>query len=475
MRKFQCEAVVLALFLSFPAIASGAPKKVCEIPVEVDADLKSDQATGNLHPSSEPGDSDFNFKITGDVCGKGTSLLDTFEKTKVTVKSGRNRFDFIPILLTDKREFNCYAVKVRSACVAAPSLRPGGGFAIEMSASKSATSARSTATVSAGGEVSYESGNSQFFLVPYKHGNAAWPELVRKAISEHKCRSSSTCRYEQTYVAEWQYLERLRIRRRLKPLSQTDVQTDRAEFRAYVDGSISGIKKTVQKFIVDNEIGGDSSPYELQDAVLADSGPSFGAHQIDIATNGGSDVERFRQILAHQYQRSADPADAALWSRISARVYERPVRAYKAALLANLYQDWIPINRALRSPFGKEAYNKGYVDYLASVEKQFLKLHASEAYIRKYPWVGFLLIDIDNQYNGNSQSIKNFRALASASANSDEFIGKVREHVLGWTYAKRGRTSHCDAQRRIRNVIIATNTHYPAGGPWTVPRDCGHP
>lgn len=456
--------LICVLTVAFASSIDAFAKKDCAIPIEVDFDVKVDEENVTaIRPRVAQEPEDFNFKTSGAACGIGSSLLDSFT-SKLTVTRGTKQFEFIPLLLTDKSKSHCYAAKVRTACFKEPSKLPNGGFEIELRASESPRSTKTIVRADSDGKLTYEANNSQFYLMTYSKPFATG---LTDALQTYKCTPARPCVYDKTYFIEWQFLERLRIVRRLS-IGKPEARQDLDLFYGSVGANLSGSKKVVQTFIAANEVG-STSPYELQDAVLADSGPSFGLHQIDIATNTGDDIAVFREIVSKHYETATDPNTVATRLRVQQGLYQRPIREYKTSALATLYRDWIPINAALRSDFGKKRYNAVYIKYLDKAAKQFEELARKHTYVRKYPWVGFLLVDIDNQYNGNSLSQVRFGEIASRTNSAAQFITGVRDEMLGWTYAGRGPAAYCDVQRRIRNVLLAANQHYPQNGPWPMP------
>ncbi|QWG24064.1 hypothetical protein KMZ93_03805 [Bradyrhizobium sediminis] len=417
-----------------------------------------------------PGE-DFNFSIGDGPCGLDSSILKTYKNVQASVTVKGQRFDFMPILITDKRRFNCYAVKLRAACIVTqPTANDDGGFTIELKAARRPTAVSTKVTVSRDGKIAYPESNTQFFLLRDGLGsNSLANHIDRRLGEEFQCSEPANCAYQRTYFIEWLLLNKFRVVRAPPPVRGADLADDRKYFFEKIGNSVSGIKRVVQTFIMENEIG-TTSPYALGDAVLADSGPSFGSHQIDIATNSGGEVAAFREILNNAYGASRDARLIELLSRIRSKLYERPIREFKTGALRTFYSDWPLIDGALRSDSGKARYNSLYVDYLASVEREFERLKRDNSFVAIYPWAGFYLIDIKNQYGSNEGSRALFATAARQAANPIDFVNRVSKIVLSYQYSRRSHQAACDTKRRLKNVIRATNAHY--GGSTPLPNDC---
>ena len=295
-------------------------------------------------------------------------------------------------MLSDKYkgQYNCYAVKVRNACIAGVK-KADDGLTVDLKADKSAQATSATIKVLKSGQIVYLPGNSQFFLAPFMQGGnnpGPFSERVKNALSKYSCSGRRNCDYERLYLLEWSFLDRLRSLRAVG-VSPNEAWANSDYFLKAV-GALSGAKRVIHEFIVENEIVlGKESPYALGDAVNANSGPSFGAHQIDIAANSSDDVAVFRSIVRDTYKNSKDAAAAKVTHSVDAQVYEPPIREYRTKLLANLYSDWPIINSALRSELGKTRYDDRYFRYLDDQVAVFEALRKSNTFIQKYPWAGF--------------------------------------------------------------------------------------
>ncbi|MEA2895474.1 MAG: hypothetical protein QOJ84_1089 [Bradyrhizobium sp.] len=467
----QLSLLIVPLVFSVTA-ADAASNDKCSLVSEVTFDLVTDKtSTDKLDPVAI-GSFDFNFTPAASDCGKSSSLLDTYKTGRVSVKSKGRQFNFVPVFISDKTKYNCYAVKARTACYSNPVSDEDGGFSIKLKASKSSTAAFANIKVNKNGAVIYPSSNTQFFLL---HDQADAKSLAStfedRLGAEFKCSREIDCDYQRTYFLEWLLLNKLRSARPPAPPAGAELDADRTYFFQNVGNSVTGVKKVIQTFIINNEIG-TSSPYALGDAVLADSGPSFGSHQIDIATNSSGDVAAFREILTAFYKTDANSQTIKMLNRVKSGVYEKPIREYRVATLGNLYSDWPMLDRALRSDVGKKRYNQVYVKYLQSVEATFQELKSENQFIAKYPWVGFYLIDIDNQYGGSDESKEKFRTAADMANDPADFVNRVQEIMLSYKYSRSSQRAACDTKRRLRNVIVAANDYFGGGTP--VPKDCDH-
>jgi hypothetical protein len=457
----RAEMVLLVFSLLFAGVQDAAAvlvKKSCSVPNEVIYDLKVDE--GDIQraiPEDAVDANELNFDLPNGNCGRKSTLISTYHNSPLVVRLEKRKFSFIPIMISDKYrgEFYCYAVKIRSACVSQV-IKTEEGFEVELKTDTTKTASSAVIRVARDGSTVYPAGDTQFFLMPYFQGHSPlpFPDKVSADVDKYSCSDHGNCAYEKAYFVEWRFIDRLRALRQIR-LPAQETLSDWKKFSDAMIDQLSGTKRVIHEFTTKNEIGEDS-PYALGDAVNADSGPSFGAYQIDIATDPNG-AEIFKTIVLNSYKQSKDQPSARLSKAISAGDYEKPIREYRTTLLARLYADWPLINSALRSDFGVTHSNSAYVAYLERQARTFEGLKKSEQFIRVHPWAGFYLLDINNQYGGYKWAIPKFKSAARDASSDDDFRQKILDIMLSTKY---GRDHPEDIKRRMPQVIDSVSKFY---------------
>lgn len=492
LSRLRVSAPVLLVFGFLLAWVNPAQGKRCQTTLEVSYDYDQIEPQGVL-PATPATAMDFAAsKIPPGKCGvqKGLEYIDVYRTNKSYVTIGGDKFEFIPLLLTDKWVFdpkrNCYAVKILPACVRDRVKQQDGSYDILLSALPDERSLRKTIRIEANGRVVSDSSEAQFFIVPFTFKRKPLPDHLQNEAEKTSCAgvSAARCRLIRSYAIEWFLIERLRTLRR--PAQAKTVRAeDVAYFNAFINRQMSTPGKTVTDFIVRNEIS-DGSAYALTDAILGSSGISFGAHQIDMYSNTKvADRQLFYDALTELYGKSNVQTHKDLLDRVCIddpkerkcrNGYRRPLREFRVKELAMLYgTDWALIDAALRAPAAKDRYNNHFLTYIKDSEVEFQR-YSMLPIVRRHPWLGFYLMDVDNQQGQDDRDIllKELRSIAvklqlnnTASppnkAEGDDIKASVLKFKLadGW-----GSKKPCDVFRRVENVITTVAKYYKPPQAW---------
>lgn len=230
----------------------------------------------------------------------GTRIYDTFGGAILSLDFGGHRRRILPLLATDKPgDGHLLKQKIRTACVVA-ARRDGDTWLLKLAARRDSPAISETLRIDAEGRVlNLAEGKGLFHVVgENSRGNRSVDRfvLLEDRLSRFTClvgESDASCEYQFLNYAERLFSDEIRhqsvwpdARRRLHHL-----RLDRAIAAAIGDDRLVG---TLHRLIVANE-SATISPFQIWDAVLADSGMSFGPHQWDIGIN--PDAQRiFREL-----------------------------------------------------------------------------------------------------------------------------------------------------------------------------------
>lgn len=458
MRYLNRSVSIIFVFFLVCVSANAQSRLQCDVQFEADFDIKRGFQPERLDV----------LPTTQKYCGFETNFYYGLNDALQTRLVNGKPFSFIPVYLHNKdykqqalSETRCYATNVVPACVTTEN-RPDGGINVTLTRNRRGEGAV-VIKVDRDHKIEYPAGNADLFIIPKTRSSF---DALRERIRKYECRSRY-CEHEKLYAVEWYLIDTLRIMRRIK-LSNAEDKGDFLEFLRSVDAALAGRKKVIHTFIIANEIG-NTTPYGLIDAVIAESGLSFGAHQIDLGGNSTADIGVFRAAIDDAYGKSESSEHKSLISRINAGVYYRPLRRFRVAELSTLYNlDWRPMTIALRAPSARDRYNKKYIEYLEREDATYQNLVGSEAVVRRYPWTGFLLIDTKNQYGGFNESLVQLKSLAAQNlrrqlgALTFEEDNGLKQKILDWKLlSKYGRENTCDLLRRYIIVMDAVSIHMP--------------
>ncbi len=123
-------------------------------------------------------------------------------------------------------------------------------------------------------------------------------------------------------------------------------------------------KRALMHIIMANEIS-DSSPSQVLDAVIQNSGLSWGAHQIDIGANDGPEVAMFWDTL-RAWRRAPGTGNYPLLRRADTYIacLSQPIRNYFTDHIAILYGGAPDMNKAFRSALAANRYEAHFRKWL---------------------------------------------------------------------------------------------------------------
>jgi hypothetical protein len=394
------------------------------------------------------------------------------KSSPVRVKLGGNSFlDFYPLLLTDKGTgaWTCNKIKIRSACVIKQQSNGDGTVDLTMKAMNARLAVEETHRILANGTVQPPPDGRFFFLMPRMKKNkdntvTDRAEAILGAADKANCSSTSTeCKAKRDVFVERavsQELRRLRMPRILSLAERTADATELSDLAKQLGDD----KKLVHLAIAASEVGWTpaaktvkDSPFEIVDAILGNSGPSFGIHQIDLATNGSKDVAPFRKIMpavladiAAGTVPTLQPPTGALGSKPFK--FEKPVRGWDIRLMADFYRAVPAIVRQIRTPGFRSIYGQQYKEYLETTTGCMASLAARGGIFAASKVSQLYVMDVDNQFgSGRSTKLAHF-AMTLDPADPKRSEEAMRDYMIAnSSYGSTPDGAH-DIRRRFTNI-----------------------
>ena len=403
------------------------------------------------------------------ACGLTASFPEALPGLVRRIKLGGGKcLHVLPVMLTDKPDgFKCNAVRARPACVA--NVRQEGTSTIVTLAGGTERGA-----LSADIKIPADAEHHHPLLAKSRAGplmallpaDVTIGSQLRDSLgflkhyvdhTQSTCDGTAAhCREQATYQADRAIGELMRRTWNPRPLlTREDRTADFQDLLARVNrdnlGRYDREKKLFAKLIMQNEVSG-SSPYQMLDAVIRNSGISWGAHQIDIGANAGAEVDLFWDTLRRWRQapgtgnypllREADKVRACL---------SQPIRNFFVDHLALTYGALPIMNKGFRSSTGKAAYDTRFKKYL---DDEVSRGVALSGLFKKSPFAWMYFIDQRNQ-RGNEKADA-LRAIgegmsAAALATCDGVTGgeeRLVQHIKSITEAG----DHYDIDRRVDNL-----------------------
>jgi hypothetical protein len=345
----------------------------------------------------------------------GTRIYNTFEGAILSLDFNGQSRRILPLLLTDKPgEDHILKHKVRTACVLSAS-KSGPDYLLELTTRIDPPGTIATLRVDAEGRVLNLAGNEGLFYVVGENSRANRQidrfEFVRTRLSRFTCMISETreeCEYQFLNYAERVFSDEIRHQAFWPDALRRDHHTSlNEEIAARISDPLL---LTLHKLIIANE-SATISPFQLWDAVLADSGLSFGPHQWDIGIN--ADAQRIFTSLA-------------LMPSLQPRLPEperffKSVRRFSTGDLRDMLLLAPEVNAAMQSPAARDLILREYVawletDAMARARKSLPTLDPANPL---HQVMLLYYIDVDNQYG--AEDIKaglrsEMERLASTSA-----------------------------------------------------------
>src|SRR5690606_3467934 len=139
--------------------------------------------------------------------------------------------------------------------------------------------------------------------------------------------------------------------------------------------------------------------YGMTDAIAGNSGPSFGAHQLDIASNCRAQ-DAIRHIAASTQPLLA--GERTLYQRLRDGYFHYPVRDYKIVKLRNFYTSVPKMNVIVSSPPGRQRADDEFARFFDDRIAKFEALQRSGGLPSQRLWVNLYISDVSHQYGGSS-------------------------------------------------------------------------
>jgi hypothetical protein len=428
---------------------------------------------------------------TTSKCGFGSRGIDPglLSRAAVQIRLPGNRCgSFIPISFTDQTDFSCNTVRSRIACLDASYDHRTDRTTITLSTLRGRGVDATTITFGAAevdehqGHIAELIDHPRFTIVPDMIGSQSISKDLAEAAHrwEQLCikngrHSHGACRRQAASYADAKLQETVRRYRNPRHDTPRDVMNEDAaktvEFLRSKKIDQNEEQWILFLSIAANEVGlklddGGVSAlepiYGLSDDVDADSGLTFGAHQIDLGVSGDRDLRLFWDVIdAYKREHPDSVLDEA---EISRDCLELPLRLMTVGALNLTYRSAPRMTAALRSAEGVDSYNKRLLSYL--VEE--VKLTAAKTGLFEKSMITRVLFsDLKNQV-GNGSSIEKLADEISSSGvdlTSCNSIAGAEDKILEsliWNdpaHPARGKTQWAFRYENIRRIVRTGAAH----------------
>jgi hypothetical protein len=289
--------------------------------------------------------------------GEDTRIYNTFEGAILSLDFNGMKRRVLPLMLTDKAgDDNIVKHKVRTPCIISVSKAGRDAYLIGLTARPEGQGPSMLLRVDSEGRLLNPQDNlGTFFVVgEYSRGSRLIDRfaLIKSRLSRFHCvigETDQSCEYQFLNFAERQFSDEVRHQSHLPDAARRahHAAVDRAVEQASNDPLI----RTLHRLIVANE-SSTISPFQIWDAVLADSGLSFGPHQWDIGIN--PDAQRILKRLVKAG--GLAPMDR----------YFKSARRFTGAEIQAVIQMAPEIDRVMQSKAGQAIIIEEYLAWLKS-------------------------------------------------------------------------------------------------------------
>ncbi|NJM31442.1 MAG: hypothetical protein HC855_16380, partial [Rhizobiales bacterium] len=322
---------------------------------------------------------------------RGHAHLQHLRSAILTLDFNGTKRRVLPLMLTDKAgEDNIVKHKVRTPCVTSVSKAGRDAYLIGVTARPGGQGPSMLLRVDAEGRLLNPKDNLGTFYVvgEYSRGSRLIDRfaLIASRLSRFHCvlgESDRSCEYQFLNFAERQFSDEVRHQSHWPDPARRahHAAVDRAVEQASNDPLI----RALHRLIVANE-SSTISPFQIWDAVLADSGLSFGPHQWDIGIN--PDAQRIMKRLMRAG--GLAPMDG----------YFKSARRFTGAEIQAFIEMAPEINRVMQSSAGQAIIIEEYLAWLKSsalamAHAALPSLDASKPHERM---MLLFYADVDNQY-----------------------------------------------------------------------------
>jgi hypothetical protein len=406
LSKVLAASTAAFIAVALTARAAPAPTDKCLLDW-VESELPSEvrPAAGNSAPSAS---------TTSQVCGYGTSFLNTYRhgKNSFAVSAAGQTFRFMPLALYNKLDSSyCDRIKIRNACYEIRSSE--GNLSIRLYDKDLPDKGFADFAIMRDGHLVIRSDgrlsqiHREFALIRSEYTTTEGgrsiviPSRIDDRIVAFRNKAKSCgggapkkCLSGLEATAENMALERLRSER-FPRLPDPDVRRDLDEMDRFI-GSVGQDRKIIHEMMLRNELGKGQSPYALSDASIENSGLSFGVRQLDIA--GGD--EAAERIFASNL---ADFETASDWNGLTPHKrfvygpsFRVPIRKYTVAQLTMLHQAVPALQKAMRTEIARRRYNAHHSSFLTAERRRYAALR-KQCLFKDSAYLTLAAIDRRNQ------------------------------------------------------------------------------
>jgi hypothetical protein len=294
-------------------------------------------------------------------------------------------------------------------------------------------------------------------------------DKIKAAMNGVKC--TQNCLAMRGWAADRKMIDIVRYVR-LTRLPKDEMKKDVGLFLDKV-GTLNTDSQALQALIGANEISLNAtkrtaqvSPFEVDDAVDGDSGPSFGVHQIDVATNEWTARSCFRKPFRDALDRLSKRDDApqdfttslAKARQENRRLFEKPIREYTPEELGLFHRMAPSITEELRGELGRAQYIELYARYLKTdtgcmsalrkLGEPFLNSLGAQMYA----------VDVKNQF-GSTWLVRLAVKSWDQNHSYDRALKDMLDDVMNNT--KQGREHPRDVDRRQTNLELVVSQFTP--------------
>ena len=414
------------------------------------------------------------------ACGLTANFLDVLPGSvhRILLPGGKC-LHVLPVMLTDKTDgFKCNATKARPACVR--NVREENGATVVTLAGGTAANALSADIIIPADPkhhvplMAKSTAGPLMALVPADVTIAGDTHDSAGFIQHYVDHTTDICQGTKAYCREQagfqvdramgELMRRVWNPRPLVPKTERD-----ADFKGLIDGVLGGNlgrndreKKLFAKLIIENEVSA-SSPYQILDAVIRNSGVSWGAHQIDIGANDGSEVTLFWDTL-RRWRKAPGTGDYPKLRAADAQkvCMSQPIRSYFVDHIALLYDSVQDMNKGFRSDLGKASYDARFKSYL---DEEVSRALALKGLFKKSPFAWLYFIDQRNQRGpsvGDALKAIGTRMDTDTLSTCDGVINGEGQLVAA-IKARTDASDHYDIDRRVANLRKLLKTEYGQG------------
>ncbi len=351
-----------------------------------------------------------------------TKIYNNFDNAILTLDFSGVRRRILPLMITDKQgEENTLKHKVRVACVLS-FVRSGADYLLQMTTRIEPPGVSAVLRIDAEGRVLNLAGNAGLFYVVGENsrGNRAIDRFhfLRGRLARFTCRLGETgqdCEYQFLNYSERVFSDEIRHQAFWPDASR---RSHHDTLNAAITARISDpVTLALHRLIIANE-SATISPFQIWDAVLGDSGISFGPHQWDIGIN--ADGQRiFRKIAAMPSLNARLPNPSR---------YFKSVRRFSTGDLQSLLMIADDVNAALQSPDGQDVITREYIKWLETdaLTRARASLPFLDAGNPIHQIMLLYYVDVDNQY-GAEDFKASLRGILQGFAASGASLQEIRK------------------------------------------------